>query len=252
LPGDGDVDVDAEHAGEDRSGELGGELEQGGGAGWSGTNADLVEALIELAGADRLARASAGQQPWGGALVSGGGVALAGGNQVKYETGERFGEYDRFPAEPEGYFVTAGLDVTEGQAADGGGLLGVEQDEQSGDPVLGLDGVVVQQLPGLCPASFGVDDAGGPCPPGGREVQAGQLLVLGPADEVAGGAALAGARTGQPLVKVGLRAGGQGEIAGGQPVQERYGGSDVPAGYAGLAVGGVGAADPVAQPTRRG
>lgn len=33
LPGHGNVDVDAEHAGEDGSGELGGELEQGGGAG---------------------------------------------------------------------------------------------------------------------------------------------------------------------------------------------------------------------------
>jgi hypothetical protein len=69
--------------------------------------------------------------------------------RVEDETGERFGEYDGFPAEPEGYVATAGLDVTKGKAADGGGLLGVEQDEQSGDPVLGLDGVVVQQLPGL-------------------------------------------------------------------------------------------------------
>ena len=117
---------------------------------------------IEPVGADRLAGASAGQQPWGGALVSGGGVALAGGDQVKDETGERFGEYDRFPAEPQAYFVAAGLDVTEGKAADGGGLLGVEQDEQPGDPVLGLEGAVVQQLPGLFPAPFGVDDAGGP------------------------------------------------------------------------------------------
>src|SRR6266702_3802997 len=186
LPGDGDVDVDAEHAGEDGGGEFGGELEQGGGAGWAGADADLAEAFVEPVGADRLAGASAGQQPWGGALVSGSGVALAGGGQVKDETGERFGEYDGFPAEPQVYFTAAGLDVTEGKAADGGGLLGVEQDEQSGDPVLGLEGAVVQQLPGLCPAPFGVDDAGGACPPGGREAQAGQLLVAGPADEVPG------------------------------------------------------------------
>ena len=36
LPGHGDVDMDAEHAGEDGGGEFGGELEQGGGAGWAG------------------------------------------------------------------------------------------------------------------------------------------------------------------------------------------------------------------------
>ena len=87
-------------------------------------------------------------------------MALAGGGQVKDEAAERFGEYDGFPAEPQVYFAVAGLDVTEGKAADGGGLLGVEQDEQPGDPVLGLEGGVVQQLPGLCPASLGVDEAG--------------------------------------------------------------------------------------------
>src|SRR6266704_3869154 len=250
LPGDGDVDVDAEHAGEDGGGEFSGELEQGGGAGWSGADADLAEAFVEPVGADRLAGASAGQQPWGGALVSGGGVALAGGGQVKDETGERVGEDDGFPAEPQRYFAAAGLDVTEGEAADGGGLLGVEKDEQSRDPVPGLEGAVVQQLPGLCPAPFGVDDAGGACPPGGREAQAGQLLVAGPADEVPGRAALADARRGRPLVEIALRAGGQREPACGQPVQECHGGGDVPAGDAGLAVGGVGAADPVTQPAQ--
>ena len=64
------------------------------------------------------------------------------------------------------HFAAAGLDVAESEAADGGGLLGVEQDEQPGDPVLGLEGAVMQQAPGLCPASFGIDcrDAGGAAP----------------------------------------------------------------------------------------
>ncbi len=146
------------------------------------------------------------------------------------------------------HFAAAGLDVAESEAADGGGLLGVEQDEQPGDPVLGLEGVVMQQVPGLRPASFGIDDAGGARPPGGGKVQAGQLLVAGPADEVPGRAALAGARRGRPLVEVALRAGGQREPACGQPVQERHGGSDVPAGDIGLTAGRVGAADPLAQP----
>ena len=46
LPGDGDVDVDAGHAGQDGGGEFGGELKQGGGAGWSGADADLAEVLF--------------------------------------------------------------------------------------------------------------------------------------------------------------------------------------------------------------
>src|ERR1017187_1357097 len=246
LPGGGDVDVD----GEDAGGDLGGELEEGGRAGLPGPEADLADAFAEVLWADRLARASAGQQPRGGALVSGGGVALAGRGQAQHEAGERFGEHDGFPAEPRVHFVVAGLDVAEGEAADGGGLLSVEQEEQPGDPVPGLESVVMQQVPGLRPASFGIDDAGGASPPGGRKVQAGQLLVAGPADEVPGMAALAGARRGRPLVEVALRAGGQREPACGQPVQERRGGSDVPSGDVGLAAGRVGAADPLAQPAQ--
>jgi len=96
-------------------------------------------------------------------------MALAGGDQVKDEAGERLGEYDGFPAEPQRYLAAAGLDVTEGEAADGGGLLGVEEDEQSRDPVLGPEGAVVQQPPGLFPAPFGVDDTSGACPAGGRK-----------------------------------------------------------------------------------
>ena len=65
-----------------------------------------------------------------------------------------FGEYDGFPAQPQVYFAAAELDVTEGKAADDGGLLGVEQHEQSSDPVLGLESVVVQQTSGLCPAAW--------------------------------------------------------------------------------------------------
>ena len=108
----------------------------------------------------------------------------------------------------------------------------------------------MQQLPGLCPASFGVDDAGGPCPPGGGEAQAGQLLVAAQRMKCPAGPRWLVLARGHPLVKVGLRAGGQRETACGQPVQECHGGGDVPAGDAGLVVGGVGAADPVAQPAQ--
>jgi hypothetical protein len=42
LPVGGDFDVDAEHAGEDGGGQVGGELEQCGGAGWAGVDAVLA------------------------------------------------------------------------------------------------------------------------------------------------------------------------------------------------------------------
>ena len=82
-------------------------------------------------------------------------MALAGVGQVQDEPGERLGEYDGLPAEAQAHFVVAGLDrgrVVRRLIA--GGLLGVEQDEQAGDPVLGLEGAVVQQAPGLCPSAL--------------------------------------------------------------------------------------------------
>ena len=56
-----------------------------------GTDADLAEALADAVGADRLAGTPAGQQPRGGALVSGAGVTLADGGQAQDQTGERLG-----------------------------------------------------------------------------------------------------------------------------------------------------------------
>src|ERR1039457_5343561 len=78
LPGGGDVDVDAEHAGQDGGGDRGGEREEGGRAGLPGPDADLAEAFAELVWADRLARASAGQQPRGGGPGSRGGGGPGG------------------------------------------------------------------------------------------------------------------------------------------------------------------------------
>jgi hypothetical protein len=64
-------------------------------------------------------------------------------------------------SEPQPYFVVAAFEVLEGEPADRGEALGVEQHEQPGDPVFGFDGVVVHQPAGLVPAGLGVDAAGG-------------------------------------------------------------------------------------------
>ena len=55
LPGDGDADVDAEQAGQDSSGQFGGELEQRGGSCLRRVDAEGLEPLSEVAGADGLA-----------------------------------------------------------------------------------------------------------------------------------------------------------------------------------------------------
>ncbi len=65
LPFDGDADVDAEEAGEDRGGEFAGELEEGGGSGLAGLKPDLVEAFGQPEGAGWLAWSAAGEQPRG-------------------------------------------------------------------------------------------------------------------------------------------------------------------------------------------
>ncbi len=81
---------------------------------------ELAESFGQLVGADRAAGLPAGEQPWGGSLVADGGVAAAGGDEVKDEAGQRFGEHDGFTAQPQPYLVVAGLNVVDGEAADRG------------------------------------------------------------------------------------------------------------------------------------
>jgi len=67
--------------------------------------------------------------------------------------------------------------VGEGEAAEGGGPLGVEQDEQAGDAVVGLDGVVVQQPASLLPAALCVQDPGRSCPSARGEFEGSEFLT---------------------------------------------------------------------------
>ena len=79
-----------------------------------------------------------------------------------------FGQDDGFAAEAEPTCLPSVVDVVEGESADRGGPLGVEQDEQAGDAVVGVERVVVQQPAGLLPAGLVVDDAGRAVPIGWR------------------------------------------------------------------------------------
>ncbi|MCZ9346833.1 hypothetical protein NGM37_54950, partial [Streptomyces sp. TRM76130] len=62
--GGGDVGVDAEGAGGDRGGDLGGEPEERGAAGLVGSDPELVQALGQLCGADRASGLVAGEESW--------------------------------------------------------------------------------------------------------------------------------------------------------------------------------------------
>ena len=174
-------------------------------------------------------------------------MAAAGGEQLPDEAGEGLGQDDRLASEAQPHSLVVGVDVAEGEAADDRGPLGVEEDEEPGDAVSGIEAVVVEQLSCLVPAGLGVDDAGRAAPPGGGKVQAGQLLLLRPADEVPGLAGAGGVIAGDPGVQVVLPAGGQGEVAGGEPVQQAGRGRDVPADADQLVVGGAGVPGPPAQ-----
>ena len=191
LPGDGDADADPEHPREHSGGQFRGESGTARSSGPGPGAGRVGEAVAELVGADRPARPPAGEQPARGSLVAEGGLAPAMSDEMEDEGVEWIGQNDGLAAEAKPYLLLVGLDMVEGEAADGGDPLGIEQNEQPGDAVLGFDGVVVEQPAGLLPSGLGVDDPARPVPSGGREVQAGQLLSPCPADEVPGLAALA-------------------------------------------------------------
>lgn len=69
-------------------------------------------------------------------------MSAAGGDELEDERVEWLGQLDGLAAELEPYLVLAGVDVVKGQAGYRGGSLGVEEQEQAGDSVLGSDGVV--------------------------------------------------------------------------------------------------------------
>ena len=85
-------------------------------------------------------------------------VASAVGDEVEDESGERFGEDHRVAVEAQSDAIVAGVDAGEGEVADRGGGLCVEEHEEAGDAVFDVGGLVAQQPTGLAQRAFWVDD----------------------------------------------------------------------------------------------
>lgn len=106
----------------------------------------------------------------------------------------------------------------------------------------------MQEAAGVVPAFLAVVGSAGAVPADSADDQAAGVPVGDrPADEVGGLVPVGGVLARGPAVQVTLRAGGEGEVAGGQPVQEVAGGGDVTADVEGLQVGSVGFAEPLTE-----
>lgn len=126
-------------------------------------------------------------------------------------------------AEVKTYFLGADFDVLGGEAADGCRSLGVEEKEEAGEAVLRFEGVVVEETACDMPTMFVIERLGGAVPADGGDVDCGELVGAGPADEVPRVVAVGCRVVGEPPLKVRLLASLQCELGGRQPVEEGYG-----------------------------
>ena len=102
-----------------------------------------------------------------------GGVPVLAVQELPGEAGDGFGQGNRCRAEADLHRRAAGGDMTGGQAGDPGDGLSVEQDEGPGEPVPGVDRVVVQQAAGRVPAGLVVQRPDRAVPPDGGDGYAG-------------------------------------------------------------------------------
>ena len=153
------------------------------------------------------------------------------------ERGDRLGQLDGHATEAETDVAVVGLDLADGHAAGRCHALGVAEDKQPSEAVFELEPVIVQEPARDVPAVLVVEQAGGPVPSGGRgEIAGGVLAGACPADEPAGFLAVHGLSGAEPMVKIGLLAGAQGEVVRVKPVQE--GAAGQPPDHGGLLPGG--------------
>ena len=157
MPADGGVDTDPECSGQNCCRGLGGELEQCCAAGLVGADAEPVQSQLESFGADRAAGLASGKQPARRGGRSDGGVAFAGGDDGAGQLVDRVRQTDGCAAEADADPVIGDRDLVGGQQSDGRWALGVEEQQQAGQAVFGVDRGVVQQLAGDRPSLIVVE-----------------------------------------------------------------------------------------------
>lgn len=147
--------------------------------------------------------------------------------------------------------VPGDVDVVDGELADRGNLLRVEDQQQSSNAIRGGQRVVAEEASCVGPAFLAVDGAlrAGPAD-GAASETVGMAMLYGPADEVAGLVAVAKSGIGHPVFQVGLRAGAQAESRASEPGEEVVGRGDVAADVEVLELGGVLVTDAAAEATQ--
>ena len=240
LPLDRGLDVDAERLGQDGGRDFGGQGEQGGAAALAGADPEGVEPLGECVLGQRSSGPASGEEPGGRDAKQAASRWPAAVREPGHEGVQRGGQDDRAAAQAQESAAVLVQDVLGGQGRDDTELLGVEQDEEPGNPVGGRVGAVVEEPSRVCPSAVLVERPGRSGPARGRGCEAGGVAAGDcPADEVRRPDKVGGG-PGQPLVKFGLGAGSQGQPACGEPVQERRGGGNLVVHVLGLLAGGAG------------
>ena len=101
----------------------------------------------------------------------------AAGREPGDEVVQRGGQDDRAAAEAQEGAAVLVQDMLGGQGCDDAELLGVEQDEEPGDPVGGRVGAVVEEPAGVCPPAVLVERPGRAGPARGRGGEAGGVAA---------------------------------------------------------------------------
>ncbi len=116
--------------------------------------------------------------------------------------------------------INLGFDVDDRHPADRSRCLGVKQNEQTGQPVIGLEAVVVQQAARDVPAVLVIEGSGRAHPAVGADADTGQLVPMGPSDEVSRRPTMCRGGVGEPSIEVAVLTAAQRELVFGEPVQE--------------------------------
>ena len=131
------LDVDAECLGQDGGRDLGGQGEQGGAAALPGADPEGVEPLSERVLGQRPAGPAPGEKPGRRDAEQAAAAWPAAGREPGDEGVERGGQDDRAAAQAQEGAAVLVQDMPGRQGRDDAELLGVEQDEEPGDPVGG-------------------------------------------------------------------------------------------------------------------